>query len=196
MTAMRVRQALAGIGWALSPYRLVGAQLPRESGIILGAPHTSNWDFVAFVAVAWYSRVPLKVLIKDSWMSGATGVLGRALGGIAVDREKPAGLVEELTRRADSGERFQLVIAPEGTRSRGEFWKSGFYRIARQTGLPVTLIGIDHGRREVEIGPTLVLSGDVGADMDRIRAFYARFGGVKPANRTEPRLRDEGAASS
>lgn len=188
---MPVRHQIARVGWALSPYRLVGGRVPRESGIILGAPHTSNWDFAAFLGVAWYERIPLKVLIKKSWMRGPIGVLLGWFGGIGVDRENPAGFVDELVALARHGECFQLVIAPEGTRSPGTYWKSGFYRIARQAGLPVTLIGIDHRRREVEIGPTVQLSGEPTPDMDRIRQFYARFEGIKPANRTEPRLRDE-----
>ncbi|WP_091968344.1 1-acyl-sn-glycerol-3-phosphate acyltransferase [Propionibacterium cyclohexanicum] len=191
-----VLHLIARVGWALSPYRLVGRHLPRQPGIILGAPHTSNWDFIAFLGVAWQERTRLRVLIKKSWTRGAAGPLIGWLGGIGVDRENPAGLVEELVELAGKGRDFQLVIAPEGTRSAGQHWKSGFYRIARQANLPVTLVGIDHARREVEIGPTMVLTGDIAADMDAIRAFYARFGGVKPRNRTEPRLRDEAELGS
>lgn len=191
MNPMPIRHQIARVGWLLSPYRLVGGRVPHEAGIILGAPHTSNWDFIAFLGVAWHERIALKVLIKQSWLRGPVGSVLRWFGGIGVDRENPAGFVDELVALAGQGQQFQLVIAPEGTRSPGTHWKSGFYRIARQAQLPVTLIGIDHPRREVEIGPTIHLSGDVRADMDRVREFYSRFAGVRPGNRTEPRLRDE-----
>jgi len=190
---MRIRRALADLGWRLSPYRLVGRPLPSEPGIFLGAPHTSNWDFVAFLGVAWHYEMPMKVLIKDSWVKGPAGPLITAMGGVGVDRSRPSGLVEDLIHRAARGEHFQLVIAPKGTRSPRDYWRSGFHRIALGSGLPVTLAGIDHGRREVEIGPTLMMSDDVRADMAEIRAFYARFGGVVPARRSEPRLREEDA---
>ena len=80
---------------------------------------------------------------------------------------------------AAGDEPFVLGIAAEGTRSRGEYWKSGFYRIAQQTGLPITLAFLDGPSRTVGWGPTFSPTGDVGADMDRIRAFYADKTGLQ-----------------
>ena len=188
---MRVRQAIARIGWAISPYQLVGRELTSEPGVVLGAPHTSNWDFIAFLGVSWYYRVPLKVLVKKSWMRGPLWAIGKALGAVAVDRAHPGQVVDHLVAQAEQGHSFKLVIAPKGTRSPRQYWKSGFYRIALGAGLPVTLAGIDAGRRQVEVGPTIRLTGDVHADMDRIRAFYDRFDGVHPQLRSDPRLREE-----
>lgn len=188
---MSITRALANLGWKLSRYRLTGERLPRQPGIVLGAPHTSNWDFIAFLGVMWSEQLKLKALVKKSWFRGPLGVLFRALGGVPVDRENPAGTVDYLVDAARSGDAFQLVIAPKGTRSQRPYWKSGFYRIAMATGLPVTLASIDSTRREVEIGPTLHLTGDVKADMDLVRAFYADKAGVDPELRSEPRLREE-----
>lgn len=191
MGSMRIRRALADLGWRLSSYRLVGSEPPSEPGIFLGAPHTSNWDFIAFLGVAWHYGMPMRVLIKNSWVRGPAGPLIRAMGGIGVDRSRPSGLVTELVDRAGRDGGLQLVIAPKGTRSPRPYWRSGFYRIALSSGLPVTLAGIDSHRRQVEVGPTLTMTGDVRADMDAIRAFYERFSGVVPARRSEPRLREE-----
>lgn len=193
---MSIRRHLANLGWKLTRYRLVGERLPRQPGIVLGAPHTSNWDFIAFVGVMWTEQLKLKALVKKSWFVGPIGVLFRALGGVPVDRENPAGTVDYLVQAAKSGDVFQLVIAPKGTRSLRPYWKSGFYRIAMATGLPVTLASIDSNRREVEIGPTLDMTGDVRADMDLIRAFYADKAGVHPELRSEPRLREEDAPTT
>ena len=41
------------------------------------------------------------------------------------------------------------------------------------------------------VGPTYRLTGDVRADMDVIRAFYADKVGVNPAKTSVPRLRAE-----
>ena len=114
----------------------------------------------------------------------------RALGGIPVDRRDPAGLVDELVARIQGGDRFYLVVTPEGTRS-GSGWKSGFYRIARATDLPVTLGYVDRTTMTAGLGPTIRLTGDVAADMDVVRAFYADKSGFAPSRRTEPRLREE-----
>lgn len=115
----------------------------------------------------------------------------RGLGGIPVDRKNPARVVDEVVARVHAGEVFGLVVTPEGTRGAGSHWKSGFYRIALQAGMPVTLGYVDRTTMTTGLGPTLELTGDIPADMNRIRAFYADKAGVRPALRTEPRLREE-----
>ena len=191
---MSVRRALAGAFWRVSRWTLRTERVPRDgSGILIGAPHTSNWDFVLMLAIAWEAGLPFRWLGKHTLFRGLAGPLMRALGGIPVDRRDPAGLVDDLVARIRAGERFYLVVTPEGTRS-GSGWKSGFYRIARATNLPVTLGYVDRTTMTTGLGPTLELTGDVRADMDVIRAFYADKAGFAPGRRTEPRLRDEAAA--
>jgi 1-acyl-sn-glycerol-3-phosphate acyltransferase len=194
---MSARRAVARAFWALSRWTLRTERVPQDgAGILIGAPHTSNWDFVFMLGIAGEADLPIRWLGKRELFRGPAGPLMRALGGIPVDRRDPSGLVADLVARVRAGERFYLVVTPEGTRS-GSGWKSGFYRIARETGLPVTLGYVDRTTMTTGLGPTLVLTGDVAADMDRIRAFYADKAGVRPQKRTEPRLRDEsGTAGS
>jgi 1-acyl-sn-glycerol-3-phosphate acyltransferase len=129
--------------------------------------------------------------VKKELFRGPLGWLLRATGGIPLDRRNPGGVVKELVAQAQSGKPFLLIIAAEGTREKKEYWKSGFYRIAQQTGLPVTLAFVDGPTKSTGIGPTFSPSGDVAADMDLVRAFYADKQGVHPELRTEPRLREE-----
>ena len=188
---MRARRAVARAFWRVSRWTLRTERLaPDGRGILLGAPHTSNWDFVLMLAIAWEAGLPFRWLGKHTLFRGVAGPVMRALGGIPVDRRDPAGLVDELVARFAAGDHFYLVVTPEGTRS-GSGWKSGFYRIARATGLPVTLGYVDRTTMTTGLGPTLELSGDVRADMDAVRAFYADKSGFVPARRTEPRLRAE-----
>ncbi|WP_066583581.1 1-acyl-sn-glycerol-3-phosphate acyltransferase [Cellulomonas timonensis] len=189
---MRIQRALARAFWSVSRWRLRKAQLPDDGvGILIGAPHTSNWDFILMLAIAWAHGLKVRYLGKHSLFTPPFGWLMRALGGIPVDRRNPQGLVDDLIGRVRAGELFYLVITPEGTRSKGEYWKSGFYRVAYETGLPVTLGFVDRTTMTAGLGETLRLTGDVAADMDRVRAFYADKAGFDPARRTEPRLRDE-----
>ncbi|UZN03186.1 1-acyl-sn-glycerol-3-phosphate acyltransferase [Cellulomonas sp. S1-8] len=191
---MSVRRAAAGAFWRVSRWTLRTERVPRDgAGILIGAPHTSNWDFVLMLAIAWEAELPFRWLGKHTLFRGPAGVLMRGLGGIPVDRRDPAGLVDEVVGRMRAGERFYLVVTPEGTRS-GSGWKSGFYRIARATDLAVTLGYVDRTTMTAGLGPTVTLTGDVRADMDVVRAFYADKSGFVPARRTEPRLRDEGPA--
>jgi 1-acyl-sn-glycerol-3-phosphate acyltransferase len=190
-----MRRVIARLFWTFSRWNFRSEPAPTRPTVLIGAPHTSNWDFVLMLAIAWRLGIPVRWLGKHGLFRGWRGPIMRALGGIPVDRRDPARVVDDVVARIRSGEVFGLVVTPEGTRS-GAGWKSGFYRIAQQTGMPVTLGYVDRTTMTTGLGPTLEVSGDVGADMDRIRAFYADKAGIRPQLRTEPRLRDESATPS
>lgn len=164
---------------------------PQEMCIFVGAPHTSGWDAALMLAVAWRADLNIRFLIKDEALEGPFGPFWRAVGGIGVNRDDPGPLVEELVARARSGDGFQLVLTPEGTRKPVRYWKSGFYRMSRAAGIPLVLVSPDGPTRTVTFGPKVDLTGDVRADMDRLRAFFDTQRGVDPSRRTEPRLRAE-----
>lgn len=190
-----VRRAVARLYWRLSRWTLRSGPAPQQAGILIGAPHTSNWDFVLMLAIAWELGLDIRWLGKHTLFRGWRGPLMRALGGIPVDRSDPRGVVDDVLARVRRGEVFHLVVTPEGTR-KGKGWKSGFYRIAREAGLPVTLGYVDRTTMTTGLGPTIRLTGDVPTDMNRIRAFYADKAGANPALRTEPRLRSEDDAAA
>lgn len=184
-----MRRSLARLLLRTARWRVVG-DAPRE-GVVVGAPHTSNWDFVLSLLVMWYFGAPLRVLIKREAFRGPLGWFLRRCGGIPIDRGNPAGVVRDLCRQARGDDPFLLVIAAEGTRRKTDYWKSGFYRIALDAGLPIVLSFVDGTTRTTGFGPTVRPTGDVAADMDVVRAFYADKGGIRPAWKTEPRLRNE-----
>ncbi len=180
---------LAGsVLWA-TRWTAVG-EVPR-SGILVGAPHTSNWDFIMMLLIMWRGGVAPRVLIKKELFRGPLGWLLPRLGGIPLDRANPGAVVRDLVREAKSGQPFLLILAAEGTRTRGDYWKSGFWRISRTTKLPISLAFIDGPSRTSGFGPTFSATSDVVADMDFVRAFYADKRGIHPERRTEPRLREE-----
>ncbi|HWS57338.1 MAG TPA: 1-acyl-sn-glycerol-3-phosphate acyltransferase [Actinotalea sp.] len=189
---MRVRRWVARTTFRLIGWQHVGT-VPR-TGIILGAPHTSNWDLVLTVLVLWADGVEPRMLVKQEVFWWPLGALLRALGAIPTDRRGGAGLVRSLVAEAQSDQGFALVLAPDGTRTRTDHWKSGFYRLSRETGLPVTLGFLDGPTRTAGVGPTIQLTGDVRADMDVVRAFYADKHGVRPGRGSAVRLREEDRA--
>ncbi|HOC13587.1 MAG TPA: 1-acyl-sn-glycerol-3-phosphate acyltransferase [Propionicimonas sp.] len=193
---MIVRPMLARAYWALSRYRLQSEPPPDTSAVLIGAPHTSNWDFVIMLAISWQHGVAPRWLGKHTLFKAPFGRLMRALGGIPVNRANPGRLVAEVVELAQAEERVFIVVTPEGTRHRGKLWKSGFYRIARDANLPLVLGYVDSATRTAGLGPTMHLSGDVVADMDQLRAFYADKHGIRPEDFTPPRLREEGSAES
>ncbi|EFQ84073.1 Acyltransferase [Aeromicrobium marinum DSM 15272] len=185
----RVRRAVARTITRVMRYEMVGEVPP--TGILVGAPHTSNWDFITMLLVMWHGGEHPRVLVKQQLFRGPLGWVIRGLGGVPLDRENPAGVVRELVDEARSGESFRLVVAAEGTRSRGTHWKSGFLRLSRETGLPVSLAFFDPPTRTMGFGPTFHASDDVRADMDVVRDFYADKLGIRPRNATPPLLREE-----
>ena len=192
-----LRRTLARVFWAFSRWTLVGHDsVPTKPTILIGAPHTSNWDFVLMLAISWRLGIEVHWLGKKSLFRGWRGPIMRRIGGMAVDRADPRRVVAEVVSQVHAGQVFGLVITPDGTRGGNEYWKSGFYRIAQETGMPVTLGFVDRTTMTSGLGPTIELTGDVSGDMDRIRAFYADKTGLRPERRTEPRLREENAETA
>ena len=186
----------ARVFWTFSRWTLRTEPAPTRPTVLIGAPHTSNWDFVLMLAIAWRLGIDVHWLGKKSLFRGWRGPIMRRLGGIPVDRADPARVVSDVVDQVKGGSVFGLVVTPDGTRGGNAYWKSGFYRIARETGMPVTLGFVDRTTMTTGLGPTFELTGDVGHDMDRIRAFYADKAGVRPERRTEPRLREENPPSA
>jgi 1-acyl-sn-glycerol-3-phosphate acyltransferase len=142
--------------------------------VLLGVPHTSNWDGVVLLLLGRAVGVPMSFMIKDDWVKGPMGPVMRHLGAVAVDRERAGSLVDAMVDEFNRRDEFVLCIPPEGTRGRADYWKSGFYRIARAAGVPVVPGYLDFGRKRAGMGPPVEITGNVRADMDRIREFYAR----------------------
>lgn len=175
--------------------------LPAPQGVLVVYPHTSNWDFVVGILAKWSIGVPLRFWAKDSLF--AVPVFGpwlRSVGGVPVDRSAAngvvAGMVRQLQQRRGTGSQFWLAVTPEGTRSARPGWRSGFYRVAWQAGVPVGLASLDYGRREVRLTSFLSLTGDETADLERIAALYAGVRGKRPSQAAPVRLLEAPATRS
>lgn len=162
---------------------------------MVAAPHTSNWDFILMIAIAWATGVDLVWLGKLEMFTGPIGWIFRMTGGVPVDRENPGGLVDSMVALAGSGRHVAILVPPEGTRVKKTHWKSGFRRIATGADVPVLLSFLDQPTRTGGYGPTMRMTDDIGADMDLIRAFYADKHGMRPGRFTPPLLREEEAVT-
>ncbi|MCU1370769.1 MAG: acyl-phosphate glycerol 3-phosphate acyltransferase [Ilumatobacteraceae bacterium] len=186
-----MRRVLARAVLALSRFKITGTPPEEPVCVMVAAPHTSNWDFILMIAMAWSTGVSPAWLGKEEMFWGPLAPLFRAMGGIPVDRRNPAGLAASVADRARRGNVSAIVIPPEATRSLATYWKSGFRRIAADAGIPIVLTYLDGPTRTGGYGPTFHPTDDVVADMDQIRAFYVDKHGLRPDRFTEPRLRDE-----
>jgi 1-acyl-sn-glycerol-3-phosphate acyltransferase len=176
-------------------WRVEGRLPDAPKSVVIAAPHTTNWDLPHMLAVAWVLGVRPAWLGKKELFAGPVGTLFRLLGGVPVDRSKRANLVQQVAERFAEVDRLFLVVPPSGTRSRAPHWKSGFYHIARAADVPVVCAFLDYRRKVGGIGPVIEPTGDVGADMDKLRAFYSGVTARYPERTTPVRLVEEDAAA-
>ena len=159
--------------------------------VVIAAPHTSNWDFPAMLAGARMNDLDVKWLGKQEMFAGPFGPIFRRLGGVAVDRSSGGDLVGQMVALMRENPDLMVIVPAEATRGKVDYWKSGFYRIARAAQVPIQLSYVDRTTRSSGFGPSILPTGDVGADMDLIRAFYADKEGIKAGRFSAPRLREE-----
>lgn len=148
--------------------------------VLIGAPHTSNWDFVLFLGVAFSLKTDFRFMGKAELFRGPFGWFFYWCGGVPVDRSKPQGLVEQMVQAIHESDHFILVITPEGTRSKVPEWKRGFYHIAKNAGTPIVLAIVDGARKTVIIGKIFNLTDDMEADIKTIQGFYVGMKGMRP----------------
>lgn len=174
------------LGW-----RVVYREPPGPKVLAILYPHTSNWDFVLGMLALRALELPVHWAAKDTLFTGPFGSFFYALGGVPVNRRERTGFVGQMAEEFRRRDAFMLAMAPEGTRSRTEYWKSGFYRLALEAKVPVGLAFMDYPRREMGVDTWLDMSGDVASDMDRIRAAYAGRAGKRHALAGPIRLKEE-----
>ncbi|MCG9078417.1 lysophospholipid acyltransferase family protein [Laribacter hongkongensis] len=170
---------VARVGLRLSGWRVEG-QFPADSRyVLIGAPHTSNWDFPLALGVCFACNVKIYWMGKSSLFRGLAGPVMCWLGGIPVNRDKPGGLVGQMITAFGRQPELVLAIPPEGTRSRVSEWKTGFYYIAQRAGVPVLPVYVDGARKVVGIAPLFYPTGDLEGDLPKIRAIYAGKQGIR-----------------
>ena len=176
--------SLHAMGWEIDNHW----PLDLDQCVMIAAPHTSNWD-------ALYARLALKALgvnvritIKDSYMKLPFGPFVRAMGGIGIDRRpKEAGqerlsMVQVMSDLFKTHEKLVMLVTPEGTRAKQEKWKTGFYHVAQNAGVPIALAYMDYAKKKTGVGKIVYPTGDYEKDMAEIMAFYAAISPKFPEN--------------
>lgn len=161
----------------LGGWRMAGTFPDIPKLVLIGAPHSSNWDGVYGFAAKLALGLDIKILGKHQLFWWPLGAVLRRLGVIAVNRSAAHGVVEQLAERIRAAERCWFGIAPEGTRKPVEHWKTGFWKIARAADVPVLPAYFHYPEKVIGIGPVFALTDDMAADIARIRAWYRPWQG-------------------
>lgn len=161
------------LGW-----KTVGEVAPEKKCIIIGAPHTSSWDFI--ISWLYYRSVGGKasVMIKREFFFWPANYLLRAMGGIPIDRSKGVNVIRQTIQQFNKWEYLHLAISPEGTRKLTKKWKAGFHIIATEAKVAVYLGSFDWGKKIVTIGEKFELTDDPKEDIKRMKDYY-RIKGIK-----------------
>ena len=187
-----MRKFLARVFLGATGWKTEGERPQERRFVLIAAPHTSNWDLVYLLALSELFDVRISWMGKAAIFRPPFGWLMRRLGGIPVVRHQRGNLVAQATQRLATSQDLALVVPAEGTRGPVDYWKSGFYHIARGADAPIVLGYLDYARRRGGFGPALRATENVRKDMDQIRAFYADKSAKYPDQFAEPRLREEG----
>lgn len=168
-------------GLKLAGWKIRGPVPRYPKYLIIGAPHTSNWDFVLAIAAKYSLGLKAKFLGKAELFRFPYGWFFRMLGGYPVDRSQSTNMVEQIVEIFRQKEEFAIGLAPEGTRKAVQKWKTGFYHIAAQAGIPIIMIGLDYANKELRIADEPFWpSGDIEKELPQIQAFFAPFRGKRP----------------
>jgi len=184
-------QALSQAVLRLARWRIIGSFPALPKYIIIGAPHTTNWDFFYMLLIKGRTGVNIHWLGKDSLFRRPFEGLMKWLGGIPVNRQLRKNLVDQIVDQFQSRQELKIAVTPEGTRSRSGHWKTGFYYMALGANVPIQLVSISYPTRILEIGPLLIPTGTIEMDFEVIRQFYKDKIGKYPEKQGEVRLSSE-----
>lgn len=171
----RLSQVIWKTVLALMGWKAVGQYPKHPKSILLFFPHTSNWDFI-FLILSLYT-----LGIKPNWMGKKelffwpAKYIFTTLGGISVDRSHSISTVKATLQMFEDRDQILLGIAPEGTRRKSEYWKSGFYHIAKAANVPINFCYLNYKDKIGGVQEGFVPTGDIDKDMEKIRNFFTDF---------------------
>ena len=186
MKRWMARALLRLLGWTIEGER----PLP-ERYVLIAAPHTSNWDFPLMLLFAAAFNMKVNWMGKHRLFIPPAGWIMRALGGIPIVRHTSSNVVDSMIEAFSREPALMLVVPTEGTRNRTEYWKSGFYHIARGASVPIVPSYLDYSQKRGGFGPARTISGDLDTDMQYFRDFYAPMHGRFPDRFGPVRIKEE-----
>ncbi len=181
----------AFFSWLMGLFGWKAVLLPPtgKKYVVVGYPHTSDWDFFPAIAWIWSTGIRGSFVGKAQIFKGIMKPIMTALGGIAVDRDKSTNFVQKVAAIFNARDELFLIIAAEGTRGKAEYWRSGFYYIALEAKVPLALAYMDWKRKEIGIGAYFTPTGDLEADFEAIKGFFADVTGRDPSKQSPIRLK-------
>lgn len=165
------------IGW-----KAIGKEIENPKFVLIGAPHTSNWDFPLMLLIILKLRLQVFWMGKHTLFQFPFGAFMKWLGGIPINRSKSHNVVNDTVRLYRENAQLVILVPPEGTRKKVTEWKTGFYHIANNADVPILMGFLDANKKEAGLADFFYPTGDIEADTKIIRGFYADKKGLLAEN--------------
>ncbi len=181
--------------WRLAGWKLEGdieSAKKLDKYVAVGAPHTTNWDYIVFLVLSALTRRQYRYFIKQEALKGLLRYFMRWTGAVPIDRSQSHNFVDAAAEAIKNERRIVIALTPEGTRKRTEYWRSGFYYIALKAEVPLILFAVNYSKKRLYASEPFMPTGDAEADMAYIREFYEQNGmGKFPRQAGEVRFRPQ-----
>ena len=164
----------------LAGWKIEG-EIPKDMKrcVMIAAPHTSNWDLPYTLFIAFAFRAPIYWMGKEQIFKAPFKGIMMWMGGVPVDRSKSTNMVQASADQIKEADQMYLIVPPEGTRSKVNKWKTGFYHIAQTAEVPILLGFLDFKRKRGGFLGTFDATGNVDEDIAEIQSRYAHIKGKK-----------------
>lgn len=137
---------LKALGW-----KLIGQLPDTKKTIIIGGPHTSNWDLILAMASMLAVGLRFSWMMKKEAFFWPLGPLWKSLNGIPIDRKSKNNVTQQVTKWFNENDNVWLGMTPEGTRAKVAEYKKGYLRISRAANVPIFLVGIQAPTKEIHL---------------------------------------------
>lgn len=169
---------LKSMGWSIQ------GKLPDlKKVIVIGGPHTSNWDLFLVIGTMLSAGLKFSWMMKKEAFFWPLGPLWKALGGMPIDRKAKIGVIEQLKKTFETRDKVWLGITPDGTRAKVDRYKTGYLRLAKGLGVPLFIVGIDAENKCVILDKVWKPNGDIESENAAIKSYIeSNYAGINPKN--------------
>lgn len=175
-------RACANLWLKLSGWKVIAEDLPPPPYVIIAVPHTSNWDFMLMLACIFHLKLNVNWMGKHTLFPPLVAFISKWFGGIPINRSKAHSVVSQTVNKFKEHPTLAILIPPEGTRKKAPRWKTGFYHIAHQAGVPILMAAIDAKQKEMRFVGSFQPTGDINNDLPEIQRLLSGFEGIIPEN--------------
>ena len=159
------------LGWEIKGNSTF-SKLKIKKAILIAAPHTHWMDLFLGILIRGSVGFKSSFIGKKELFFFPLSIFLKLIGGIPVNRSKKNNTVNEIVNIFNQRKEFILSLAPEGTRQKVSKFKTGFYYIAKEAGIPIIMITMDYSNKQSLISNPFYTTKNFKVDLNFIESFF------------------------